>query len=57
VATEKQRDKGEVHQLKLTPDQRAAIRQVTGEQVGEALWLTVQELEERLGPGQGDVII
>jgi hypothetical protein len=47
VPSEERVDKGQVYQLKLTPEQRAAIRESTGE-TGDMLWLTIGELEERI---------
>ncbi len=37
--------------IKLTPEQREMIRKATGKNA-EALELTVEELEERIAPGQ-----
>ena len=37
-------------QLKLTPQQQEAIRQVTGK-TAETLELNIMELEERIAPG------
>jgi hypothetical protein len=51
--TGKQTEKGrEVYQLKLTPEQQAEVRELTGQQA-EALSLTVKELEERIHPQKG----
>ncbi len=38
--------------IKLTPEQKAAIRNVTGKDA-EALELSVDELEERIAPAKG----
>ena len=37
--------------IKLTPEQQAMVKQATGKNA-EALELSVQELEERIAPGQ-----
>jgi hypothetical protein len=38
------------YQLKLTPRQQEELRELTGK-TGEALELTLEELEERITPG------
>jgi hypothetical protein len=43
-------EKNKVYQLKLTPQQRAEVQELTGKNA-EALELTVEELEERIAPG------
>jgi hypothetical protein len=45
-----QNDSSKTYQLKLTPRQQEELRELTGK-MGEALELSVQELEERLLPG------
>jgi len=42
-------DKSKTYQLKLTHEQRAEIRELTGKEA-EALELSVEELEERIAP-------
>jgi hypothetical protein len=42
--------KGHTYQLKLTPQQQAEVRELTGKDA-EALELTAEELEERIQPG------
>jgi hypothetical protein len=55
MAAEKQADMnwGKAYQLKLTREQRAAMREPTGLD-GEAIELTGQELEERITPARHD---
>jgi len=43
-------EKSTTYQLKLTSQQRAEIRELTGKEA-EALDLTLEELEERIAPG------
>jgi hypothetical protein len=49
MATERQSGGDKVYRLKLTPEQQAALREITGRD-GEAIELTAQELEERIAP-------
>ena len=44
--------KNKTYQLKLTPQQRAEVLELTGKEA-ETLELTVMELEERIAPGFG----
>ncbi len=46
-------DPGKVYKLRLTPEQQATLRELTGRE-GEAIQLTAQELEERICPGGKD---
>jgi hypothetical protein len=43
-------EQGKTYQLRLTPQQQAEVLELTGK-TGEALQLTVEELEERILPG------
>jgi len=45
-------DSSKTYQLKLTPRQQEELRELTGK-TGEALQLTIEELEERILPGFG----
>jgi hypothetical protein len=55
ATTDKQPDQGKVYRLKLTPEQQAELRSLTGLS-GEAIQLTAEELEERIAPGKNDAI-
>ncbi len=43
-------ERNKLYQLKLTAQQQAEVRELTGKNA-EALELTVEELEERIAPG------
>ncbi len=43
-------ERSKIYQLKLTPQQQAEVRELTGKEA-EGLDLTVEELEERIVPG------
>jgi hypothetical protein len=42
-------EKGKIYQLRLTPEQRSEVRELTGKEA-ETLELSIEELEERIAP-------
>jgi hypothetical protein len=42
-------EKGKTYQLRLTPEQRAEVRELTGKEA-DTLELSIEELEERIAP-------
>lgn len=42
-------EKGKTYQLRLTPEQRSEVRELTGKEA-ETLELSIEELEERIAP-------